>query len=277
MSYTIMYRSMFVKLNDGRFIPMVEMGDNNVYDWNGRRSRSWQQWVIRKSFKTFPAYTKDEIMAEVERIINNEKTRVGQPYADYEHKEGVYTVQEIEKHWGYYSGIAISGRHCNTTTAQQFRNFFLKGFEQAVTFDEDVTIDLHWCTEYPHWEHRYVHSEQELRQTWEELKREKRDIWLAYSGCADRLYEEHRRKVAPRVKKEQTAGFLVKIGYRYVTKMTSRHLWHNHWFDEAKIYSTRAAAEKVARRITQNYTTITDVPQVLPARKNETGKWELAA
>lgn len=277
MSYTIMYRSMFVKLSDGRFIPMVEMGDNNVRDWNGRRSRSWQQWVIGKSFKTFPAYTKDEIMAEVECVINNEKKRVGQPYADYEHKEGVYTEQEIEQHWGYYSCIAISGRHCNTTTAQQFRNFFLKGFEQAVTFDEDVTIDLHWCTEYPNWEHRYVHSEQELRQTWEELKSEKRSIWLAYSGCADRLYEEHRRKVAPRVKKEHTAGFVVKIGYRYVTKMTSRHLWHNHWFDEAKIYSTRAAAEKVARRITQYYTTITDVPQVLPARKNETGKWELAA
>ena len=83
MSYTIMYRSMFVKLSDGRFIPMVEMGDNNVRDWNGRRSRLWQQWVIGKSFKTFPAYTKDEIMAEVECVINNEKKRVGQPYADY--------------------------------------------------------------------------------------------------------------------------------------------------------------------------------------------------
>lgn len=276
-----MYRSMFVKLSDGRFIPIVEMGDNNTYEvlCNGhqRRSRSWQQWIIGEQYKTFPAYTKGEIMAEVERVINKEKKRVGRPYADYEHKEGVYTEQEIEKHWGYYSCIAVSGRHCNDTTAQQFRNCFLKGFEQAVTFDENVTIDVHWMTEYPHWEHRFVHSEQELRQMWEELKSEKHDIWLAYSGCADRLYEKHRRKVAPRVKTERTAGFVVKFGYRYVTKMTPRHLWHNSWFDNAKIYATRAAAEKAAQRIRQYYTTITDVPQVLPARKNETGKWELAA
>ena len=29
MSYSILYRSMFVKMSDGRFIPMMEMGDNN--------------------------------------------------------------------------------------------------------------------------------------------------------------------------------------------------------------------------------------------------------
>lgn len=145
MSYTILYRSMFVKMSDGRYIPLVEIGDNNVYDisWNGhqRRSRDWQQWVIGKQHDKL-AFTKSEIMNEVERVINIEKERVGKPYADYEHKDGVYTEQEIEKHWGYYSGIAIEGQHCNNTSAQQVRNFFLRGFEQAVTFDECEEPDM---------------------------------------------------------------------------------------------------------------------------------------
>ena len=58
MSYSILYRSMFVELSDGRFIPMMEMGDNNVWDCNygrgrDRRSRSWSNINLVKGKKIY--------------------------------------------------------------------------------------------------------------------------------------------------------------------------------------------------------------------------------
>lgn len=275
MSYTILYRSMFVKMSDGRFIPMVEMGDNNVWEaGNQRRARSWQQWHIGDR-KAFPAYTKSEIMAEVERMIGSEKRRVGQPYADYENREGCYTEQEIEKHWGYYSGIAVAGRHCNDTSAQQVRNFFLKGFDQAVSFDEDsdLCIELHWCTEYPHWERRRVSTEHELLQTWEEVKEVKRDVWLGYYCCANWLYTMHRKKTPKREKKEHQSGFVVTINGNYITKVTPRRFFHNYCLCYAHVYPQRATAEKLQQRIQRsNYPS-----EVHYVERNTDGKWVLAA
>lgn len=282
MSYTILYRSMFVKLSDGRFIPMVEMGDNNVYDvmWNGRqkRSRSWQQWVPGGKFKQYPVYTKEEIMAGVERMIDAEKYRVGQPYAEYEHKEGVYTEQEIEKRWGYYSGVAIEGQHCNDTSAQQVRNFFLKGFEQAVNFEEDaeLKLELH-CTFYNEkprrTERKRVKSEQELKAAWDEMKELGPDVWFDFWGCSEWLYEQHRKRAPKREKKEYQNGYVVTINGRYITKTSSRNFFHCYCVDYAHIYPQRATAEKLQQRIQRaSYTS-----EVHPVRKNENGRWELAA
>lgn len=280
MSYTIMYRSMFVKMSDGKYIPLVEMGDNNVWECgNRRRARGWQQIIIDKQYKKL-AFSREEIMQHVENMIDAEKKRVGKPYEDYEHKEGVYTEQEIEKCWGYYSAIAISGNgHCNNTSAQQFRNFILKGFDQAVSFDADcgLVLDLHWCTEYPHWEHRYVKSEQELLATWEKLNGINRSIWVGYHYCADRLWERHRKRAEKKLQQPKNTAYVVKIGYRYVAKLSSRRLWHNSWMEYAKRYATRQAAEKVAERIRKNYSCFSSEPEVLTVRKNGEGKWQLAA
>lgn len=274
-----MYRSMFVRMSDGKYVPLVEMGDNNVWEWgNRRRARSWHQLVIGKQYKRL-AFSREEIMQHVESMIDSEKERVGKPYADYEHKEGVYTEKEIEQRWGYYSGVAISGNgHCNNTSAQQFRNFILKGFDQAVSFetDRELELDLHWCTEYPHWEHRYVKSEEELVQVWNELQGINHSIWVSYH-YSDCLWERHRKRAEKRQPVEHTTAWVVKIGYRYVEKMSSRRLWHSSRMEYAKIYATRRAAEKVAERIRTNYSSITDQPEVLTVRKNEEDKWELAA
>ena len=63
MSYSILYRSMFIKMSDGRFIPMMEMGDNNVWECNyghgrNRRVRSWSNIRLNKKQKFF---TEEEI------------------------------------------------------------------------------------------------------------------------------------------------------------------------------------------------------------------------
>lgn len=278
MSYTILYRSMFVKLSDGRFIPMVEMGDNNVWEaGNQRRARDWQQWHIGER-KAFPAYTKEEIIADVERMINSEKHRVGQPYADYEHKEGVYTEQEIEKRWGYYSGIAVAGRHCNDTSAQQVRNFFLKGFEQAVSFDEDsdLKIVLHcafWTEKPVRTERRKVSSEQELIAAWDEMTGWGPDVWLGYDWDVNWLYDRHRKKAPKREPKERQSGFVVTINGHYIKKVTPRRFQYAYNIDYAHIYPLRATAEKLQRRIQRsNYSS-----EVHYVEKNADGSWRLAA
>lgn len=280
MSYTILYRSMFVKMSDGRYIPLVEIGDNNVYDisWNGhqRRSRNWQQWVIGKQHDKL-AFTKSEIMNEVERVINIEKERVGKPYADYEHKDGVYTEREIEKHWGYYSGIAIEGQHCNNTSAQQVRNFFLRGFEQAVTFDECEELRLTWCTGYPNFEHCNVKSEEELMAVYEGLTAAKCNVTVSFCRWTESLWNKHRKRAEKKPQEPKTVGFVVQFGYRYVEKMTPRHLHYTAHLEYAFRYATRNAAEKVVQRIKTRYAQISETPFVVPVRKNENDRWEQAA
>lgn len=281
MSYSILYRSMFVKLSDGRFIPLYESGDNNVYDvmWNGhhRRSRDWHQWAVNK-MADYPAYTRDEIMASVERMIDGEKKhRVGYPYADYEQKQGVYTAEEIEKNWGYYAGISVEGKTCSTTSAQMIRNFFRKGFEQAVSFvdDEDLKLELR-CTfwnEQPHrFEKRVVKSEEEFLKTWQEMSAWGPTIWVGYY-LADRLYERHRTKASKREPKKRTEGYVVTINSNYISSVTSRRFHCTGNVEFAHIYSSRATAEKLMQRIQRsNYTST-----VIPVSRNDNGQWEKAA
>ena len=209
MSYTILYRSMFVKLSNGKYIPMVETGDNNTYTATAtgqKRSRDWQQWIIGKNYKGL-AYTAEEIMGYVESVIDEEKREhVNKPKNIYKEDCNEYwTYDEIERNLGYFTCIAVSGRHCNDTSAQQVRNFFRRGMEQAVSFEADnLTLDLHWCSEYPNYEHRYVTSEQELMEAWQTLHAEgKKTIWIDFGGYAvERLWETHRHKAPAREKKQ---------------------------------------------------------------------------
>ena len=281
MSYSILYRSMFVKLSDGRFIPLYESGDNNVYDimWNGRqkRSRQWCQFVVDK-VSDFPAYTRDEIMASVERMIDGEKKhRVGYPYPDYEHKQGVYTAEEIERNWGYYAAIAVEGRTCSATSAQMIRNFFNKGFEQAVSFSDDEGLKLELrCTfwnENPHrYETRLVHNEEELLQVWKEMTSWGPTVWVGY-WIADQLYERHRIKAPKREPKEYTEGYVVTINGHYIMRKTPRKFHYTYHLDYAHVYPQRSTAEKLQQRVLRaGYTS-----EVYAVRKTDNGQWEKAA
>lgn len=201
MSYTILYRSMFVRLKDGKYIPMVEMGDNNVYEKSGpnaRRSRSWHQWVIGKN-RTF-AHRKEEIMKEVEQWIEGVKERyVGTPKDRYGGNAGeYYTLKDIEREFGWFDAISIAGKTTDKTTAQMIRNFFLRGFCQAVDMEESVTLEVHWSTEYPHYERRLARTEEELLEAWEEGKACGKTVWISYHHCADYLWDTHRHKAAGR-------------------------------------------------------------------------------
>lgn len=200
MSYTILYRSMFIKTKDDKYIPMIELGDNNCYENSGRnarRSRSWQQWNLVGDRKL--AHTREKIMQDVEKMIDDKKQRfANKPKQNIFHEDTCkefWTIEDVERQFGYFSGYAVAGKHCNDTSAQQIRNFFQRGFEQAVSMDTDhVVLDLHWCTKYPEYMHRYISNEEELLSAWDEELANGNNAWLTYHLCAENLWKQHRRK-----------------------------------------------------------------------------------
>lgn len=280
MSYTIFYRSMFVKTSDNKFIPMIESGDNNVWEAdNKRRAREWHNcgWLTKEHY----ALNEAELMHGVEQIIGSVKEQyVGQLKDKWdENNTERWTEEEVEKQFGYFEGLAIGGNWTGKTSAQMVRNFFRKGMERAVSTDE-VTLNVHWCTEYPHYEHRYTHNEEELLAAIKEGKDAGHTVWIGYNRWEiERLWNLRQAEAKAKVrreKKEHTIGYVVKFGYRYVAKMSSRHIWHNSWLEYAKRYTSRSAAEKVAQRIRTSYDSITDEPQVIAVRKNG-DRWEAVA
>lgn len=134
MSYTILYRSMFAKVDDDKYIPMVEMGDNNCYELDNRkRVRSWQNWEV-PGFGNKLALTREEIMQGVQSVIDEYKERyANQPVNKWEKcPEEYWTCKSIEQNFGWLSAIAIYGKHTTQTTARMFTNFFKRGFDKAI-------------------------------------------------------------------------------------------------------------------------------------------------
>lgn len=129
MSYTILYRRLFVKMPDGTFVALVQSGDNNVYDTDlltgrERRSRSWSSWHFCSPSDTPKAsYGEAEILAWLGQRGENARRQAERSPVTW------------EKDYGWLAGYALHGRRPATTTWGMFRNFFLAGMRNAVPFD----------------------------------------------------------------------------------------------------------------------------------------------
>ena len=257
MSYSIFYRSMFVRLSDGRYIPMIESGDNNVWEANRkRRARSWHQaaFIGKKQY----AFTKEEILEGVEDFINRVKSEyVGKIKPDYRGGDGVitYTDKEIEQSFGNYDTLSIYGKNCFTTTAQHVRNFFKKGIERAISFN-DTGLRVYWRVKYPDYDYRYPKTEDELFAAIKEGENAGADVWIDFvePWAVERLWCEKKRETAKARKRiEHTIGYVVTCNDRYLTKASSRHYFLNNNINYAHIYPTLATAEKMQKRIAKMY------------------------
>lgn len=256
MSYTILYRAMFVKLSNGKIIPMIESGDNNVWECdNKRRARSWchARWIMKS--KTEYACTADEIMGGVEAMIDRVKAQyVGKERPDYDryYGDGAYTDKEIENRFGWFDAISVYGNGTTTTTAQQIRNFFKTGIKMAVTLDE-IHLDVHWCSQYPNYEHRYVTTEEELAAAFKEGLDAERDVWISFFGASDYLYNLKKNETTKkRMPVEHDKGYAVLCNGNYIYKVTSRKLHMTYYPDRAHIYYSRSLAEKLYQKVIRN-------------------------
>lgn len=253
MSYTILYRTMFVKVDNDRFIPLYESGDNNVWECDlSRRARSWGHYYpcgLRKDHKALPFFAEHELLGLMESDL----------------KEAMYC------------GLKVSGISC--TQEKDLMNYWRRGIKKAKTFDEfeaaGITLrvkDCNYGDERPHFS-KDVHNLDELVMAW--------TICLEVCGTAEcvpygsvsewaykRLYPKK-----PKVIKPHSDGFVVTLNGDYITKASPRRFWANGWLCYAHVYTTRATAEKLQKRILlNNYTS-----EIIPVRKNEQGRWEKAA
>lgn len=271
MSYTILYRAMFVKLSDGTFIPVIESGDNNVWDVDrNRRSRSWSacRWLReseeqRKRFSLtgdeIIDLAKREIQAVVDENVGKEPAFGGAPY----------TKEYILSDLGYFNGVHVCGHA--VTTAARFLGLVKSGLRNAVTFEEmNCGLRLSWyekteneetirhCTDY-------ANDENELAQKWAEFQERGITPWIGFGEAAgERLWDfvkARNRKERP--EKATSADYYVisfyYSGKRYVQKYTTRRLLHNDSIAYAHKYSSKKVADAAASIIARRFSQIVDV------------------
>lgn len=187
MSHTILYSRLFVKMSDGKILPFVKAGDNNVYDVNPRtgrevRSREWEAWNLRHD-KALPACTADDIAAYLERLADDAERRAAT------HDDAMQ--QSPTANFGYYASLAIEGHGTRGTTLAAFRSFFTQGVRHAIPFDDFVRacggFKIVWCRKEPgeiscQWKKTEGHdTEEKLRKAWDEAASDANDggPWLA--------------------------------------------------------------------------------------------------
>ena len=178
MSYCILYKRIFIRTKDERYIVLAQAGDNNVWTTDyktGRekRSRSWEAWNFNENKFDFS-----------DKEINTwlqERLKIA---AERASEDGLSLKQVAEK-FGYYKAIAIGGKSTYATTYGMVNNFFSPTKGTVVEFDEFVAAfgGLHisyWTDSYKRTE--TFTKEKDLRQAFENLKKStKSTLWITPS------------------------------------------------------------------------------------------------
>lgn len=271
MSYTIFYRAMFVKLSDETFIPVIESGDNNVWDvGRNRRSRSWSscRWLReseeqRKRFSLsgdeIIDLAKKEIQAVVDENVGKEPAFGGTPY----------TKENILSDLGWFVGFHVCGH--SVTSAARFLGFMKSGLRNAVTFEEmDCGLKLSWYEkseneESSHYCTDYANDENELAQKWAEFQERGITPWIGFDDVVgERLWDlvkVRNRKERPE-KTAPTDYYVISFYYngkQYVKKYTSRRLLYSESITFAHKYSSKKVADTAATKIAHRFTKVKDV------------------
>jgi len=234
------YDRQFLKLEDGRIIPLILCGDNNVYEtmWNGRqrRSRDWQASYWQHN--VIPALAPEEIMKKIHG------------YAD-----GT-TEQHFMRDGKWVDDAA-------------FIRFFKNGIKEAKTLKELEEERIFWgsiCAYLsvwtkvdgkPGWDRNqtteldcYLNSDEAiisfLEKTAERLEKRTADediyVCIGYSGNQPLRKPKRARKPKERL----TGEFYVVTfnGNRYVTRLTRGGLRHSEHAMPAKQFETEKDARK---------------------------------
>lgn len=184
MSYSIFYKAMFVKTRRG-IIPMLEMGDNNVWDADGRkRSRNWEGLHL-EGYKKF--YTHDEIFNGIEKWNTHYKEKLA---ADLTSDDG---WRKSGGSFGFYEAISVYGKHTTSTTFSDIKNMFTAGEKLMVSIDDAIKnlglyISYYVKNEGDKWSHSeriHFSSEEEMFQIIDEkFGGEENEFWFHFNDYA---------------------------------------------------------------------------------------------
>lgn len=135
MSYSILYNKLFVKVSENLYIPMILCGDNNVYESNRKRARSWYNHSY---------FTERSIWASSETILGN-IDRIRQERIEADNRNNEESDKYQDKRFGWHEGVAIYGKHTTGTTFGMYRNFYKTGIERALTIEQllEKRVSLH--------------------------------------------------------------------------------------------------------------------------------------
>lgn len=152
MSYSIYYDKQFIKVSDNQFIPMIEAGDNNVYEGTGRkRARDWQfnRWVAPNIIAS-----KEEILGVVEDYRKSLIDRGEKSAKEYNDDSYLYS----DKRFGWHCGMTIYGKSTSGTSYGMFKGFYETGMKQALTIEElkEYSVNVSITTSY--------YSDQEIKK-----------------------------------------------------------------------------------------------------------------
>lgn len=236
MSYSIYYKSMFVKLSDGRYIPMMEAGDSNTYVGQ-KRCRDWQlrRPIMQEGEARYEQYawTEQEIKNDLEQYIDDVKQRNVNRAKNWGKENDYWTLKEIEQKFSYFSGMTIYGQG-GYTSAQQIRNFFRKGFERAIDMAAGMLEITYWKDDKYHRE--AVESEEHLARRYQELRSEGvKQIYFDYTIHGMLRYDEQDRKAKkPSARRQQGMGTM-SISLRNAEKEPERVMNYRDYEQEAKV------------------------------------------
>lgn len=174
MSYSIFYRAMHIQTSKG-ILPMVECGDNNVYDWSGRRSRNW--YNFHASEKSIYSNWED-----LNNAIEKWNAKVQDKQEEYRNSETDWKRESANNSFGYFEGVAVYGKSTFNTTFNDFRNLIRSGMKYMITIEEVIDkgilyIDNGWQKGTTR-----VESEQQLFDALDEGK------WVLFMGQVETIY-----------------------------------------------------------------------------------------
>lgn len=132
MSYSILYKRLFIRMSDNTVIPLIQSGDNNLYNegLHSRRQirvRSWSGCLL----------CDDKLSYSLQEIKD---------YLEYKYQHALtymepgQTEKDVREHFGWYASLALYGYHTSTTTYSAYKRFFISGYEDAIPFKDFVRV-----------------------------------------------------------------------------------------------------------------------------------------
>jgi len=144
MSYSIFYKPIFVDCGDGKYLPTIICGDNNVYAANSRNGRERPRDVATLFTDGGYLYTREEINKKTERWIEDTvSNNISEVNGSTFIKISDDSVGEayIREHYGWYASIAIYPHHTSSTSWKMVRRFIERGLNTAVTVEEILSVN----------------------------------------------------------------------------------------------------------------------------------------
>lgn len=275
MSYEIIYDKQFIKVEkDGKeqFCPILLAGSNNCYDYNNKRSRSWQNWNY---FLKGEAFGTLEEMLQIANEHREEKIQSNKRSNEENIKNGrpEWNDEYDDSRWGYFTALSMGGG-CQTTFGQ-YIGIFKTGCKKAVTVEQllencgNLRIESSYRADeklkefgkeafvkYPKTSEEFV---QMIAEVEEYIKGTETSYYISISG-GDEIAKRIRSRLFPKTKRvkvrhEVDSCFIIMEVTKGlpVVKNNRNSFSYGYRKDSAKKFLTEKDAKRYAKRMNDKF------------------------